>query len=310
MAQPVFLVAARRSGTTLFRLMLDGHPDVIWQRGWEPVADAVGALVAQRKPVQHLQLEGFDPLEARSVTELRGSIEAGIDDILERRGKNLFGGTVHVRFKNLLDIWPDAKFIHLIRDPRDVSISFLKLGWTGHPYMAADAWETAEREWEEMQPLLQDSQFIDVQYETLVAEPEAELRRVCTFLGIAYSDQLFSYTESTSYSMPKKQLAYRWREQLSEDETRLIEAGRHDIMRRRSYEPAYEDTEYSASQVLRFEQIGVWKLRLRRLREQGVFHVLLSRVAGLLNIGFLNDRVEKAAAEKRRKRLATLEKNY
>jgi len=39
---PVFLVAARRSGNTLLRLMLEGHPDLHWERGWEIVTDVIG----------------------------------------------------------------------------------------------------------------------------------------------------------------------------------------------------------------------------------------------------------------------------
>jgi hypothetical protein len=308
MTQPVFLVASRRSGTTLFRLMLDGHPDVIWQRGWEQVASATTAFASNQ--TQILKLDGFDPVKVDSVVGLRNSVETEIGKLLQRNEKRIFGATVHVGFKDLLDIWPEAKFIHLIRDPRDIAMSFLKLGWAGHPYEGANGWEEAERDWDAMLPFLKADQFIDLQYEVLVAEPEAELRQVCKFLGIAYSDQLFNYVETSNYSMPKKELAERWKNRLTEEETRQIESGRHNFMKRKSYKPAYEDTDYSGFQVFWFKQVGIWRLRKKRINERGLVDVVVGKIARKLNMGFLNARLERAATERRRKRLAALEKNY
>jgi len=56
----------------------------------------------------------------------------------ELESKQFVGATVHRKFDKLLMIWPDAKFIHVVRDPRDVARSVVKMGRVGHVYYGAD----------------------------------------------------------------------------------------------------------------------------------------------------------------------------
>ncbi len=307
---PVFLVAARRSGTTLFRLMLDGHPDVHWFRGWEPVAEALKTLSGPAPEPMEVDVEGLGPVSADSPSALRDGIEAAIATHLADHGKTMLGATVHVGFRSLPDVWPEARYIHLIRDPRDIAISNLKLAWAGHPFRAAHTWETAERDWEKIHPRLRDDQWIDVRYEDLVADPERELGRVCDFLGVPFDKGVFSYIETSAYGYPKAELAQRWRGKLDARDTRLIEYGLQDLMTARGYAPASDHRALPKLQQFIFRQISTWRLRQNAMKEHGLTHVVMRKAASVLNSKTLLAKVQAAEQEKRALHIKNLEKNY
>ena len=310
MSDPVFLVAARRSGTTLFRLMLNGHPKVVWQRGWERVADAIDAFSGGSSEPERIALEDFSDFSVTSQSELKEELGRKIEAVKSDQNKTVFGATVHVGFKAMTKVWPSAKFVHLIRDPRDIAISHVKLGWSGHYYFGADPWTEAERDWETLSPSLSDDQYINLKYEELVAHPEAELKRVCEFLNLDYTDKLFDYVNTSSYSHPKKELAYRWKQQLDDEQVRLIESRIHPKMEARGYDPTDSPKRYSGFQVAKFKVRNTWTMRMKRIKEHGLSHVVMDKLARDLNLKFLKDRMAKAEIEKRKQHLSSLEKNY
>lgn len=310
MTTPVFLVASRRSGTTLFRLMMNGHPAITWQRGWEVVADAVKYFDENGDMVQQIELEGFESIEATDLGDLKNKLNQNIENSVKPEAREVFGATVHVGFKSLHKAWPEAKFIHLIRDPRDIAISHIKLGWSGHYYFAADPWKQSELDWNEMQEILPDSQFIDLKYENLVASPESELKRVCEFLEVEYTDKLFSYIETSKYSYPKKELAYRWKDKLNDEQVQLVESGLYELMQTRGYEPSLEKIEYTESNIKQFSSVDVWTKRKNRINEKGLWFVLISKLARDTRLPFLVRMSEKMEAKKHIEHLAKLEKNY
>jgi hypothetical protein len=228
---PVLLVGARRSGTTLFRLMFDGHPDVAWERGWEFAVD----LINSRGEVltHHAALRGVSSAER---SKLRDYLDQKAREALGK--KKVLGVTIHVGFHKAPILWENAKYIHIIRDPRDIAISSIKLGWSGSYYYAPDMWIDAERKWEEMQSTLSGDAWIDLRYEDFVTNPKCELAKICEFLQVEYSEKLFDYIETSKYSYPRKTLAYRWKEQIGKAEIQLIEARVGDMLVAHGYEPS------------------------------------------------------------------------
>lgn len=310
MKSPVFLVASRRSGTTLFRLMMNGHPSITWQRGWEVVADAVKHFDSNGSEAQKIELEGFEPILATDIDDLKNKLIFNAENSIKPDARNVFGATVHVGFKSLHKAWPDAKFIHLIRDPRDIAISHMKLGWAGHYFFAADPWKKSETDWNELREILPDHQYIDLKYEDLVASPESELKRVCEFLEVEYSDNLFSYIDTSKYSYPKKELAYRWKDKLDDEQVKLVESGLYELMQTRGYEPSFEKQEYSRSDINKFSSSDVWTKRKNRINEKGLWFVLITKLARDTGLPFLVKMSEKMEAKKHIEHLAKLEKNY
>lgn len=239
---PVFLVGAERSGTTLLRLMLDHHPQIAFNAESEFLVSHVSDagdfpdVAAYRRML----------LEDRVFRHSRFHIDDGLDfpalahDFLRQKlvrdGKSIVGATVHYGFSKLRYIWPDARYIYLLRDGRDVASSVVLMGWAGNSYVAADWWLNAESEWSEFRAGLTTSQWIEVRYEDLTTDATAQLGRVCDFIGVAYSPKMFDYARTSTYSLPDAAQNFKWRREMSRRELRLLEARIGGGLARRGYE--------------------------------------------------------------------------
>ena len=307
---PIFLVAARRSGTTLFRLMLNGHPEICWFRGWETVATNIEALSGHVSRTIEVPAEGLGTVTTRSIDELRENIDLAIQNHLISQEKRLFGATVHVGFTSLLKAWPNARFIHLVRDPRDIATSNMKLGWSGHHFESAHTWSTAERDWDLILPLLKKGQFLEISYESLVTDPEETLMTICDFLEVPFRTELFSYTANSNYGYPKSELANRWRGKLKKREIKLIEYGIHDMMIARGYEPKFSELELNQLQIFFFKQVGRWRIRRHSIEQLGFGHVALRKLSKIFRSRSLQNRIRAREEMKRKQHIENLESNY
>jgi len=119
-----------------------------------------------------------------------------------RSGKPIVGGKIRCQFDRLLRIWPDAKFIHLLRDGRDAARSLIEMGWVGNMYTAGEFWLKAEREWDKLCQLVPSERRTELRYEDLVSDPVPTLTRVCEFVGVPYDPAMLSYPEDTTYGPP------------------------------------------------------------------------------------------------------------
>lgn len=272
-AQPTFFVGAERSGTTLFRLLLDSHPEVTCIEGLGFVADAIepasGAAGTQ-------SIDAAGPSNASgdignsqrsrwkipSVSEYRRFLEtdtvfstAGFtidpaletfDDVVDRflhqrleaSGKDRVVAKLHDGFEKMLAIWPEARFIHLLRDPRAMALSGVPMEWGGNPYMSAARWVETEKEWDRVVALVPAERRMEVRFEDLVTEHEKTLARVCEFLDVDYTDQMLEYAEVTDYDVPDPSRADAWPTEMSERDIRLAEARVGDMLVARGYEPS------------------------------------------------------------------------
>ena len=240
---PIFLVGSERSGSTLLRLMLDHHPRIAFAREIDFV-------------VEHVSDSGEFPAMAGYVdwiATVRGAdytvdptldYRALVNDFLRQKqaaggGKEHVGATVHRHFERLRFLWPEARYIHLLRDPRDVARSVVQKGWAGSLYQAAEFWIEAERSWDALRPHLEPGRSVEVRYEELVAAPERELARLCAFVGVDYSEAMLAYPEDArQYPPPDPSLARQWRTKLTPRETALVETRTAPQMAERGYPPS------------------------------------------------------------------------
>jgi len=84
--------------------------------------------------------------------------------------------------------FPEARFVHLIRDGRDVALSLAE-SFDRAPQTSAQAalyWSERVRAGREQGGALPSGRYLELRYEELVAEPEATVRRLCDFLEIPY----------------------------------------------------------------------------------------------------------------------------
>src|SRR5262249_10285452 len=139
-------------------------------------------------------------------------------------------------FDRLLRIWPDARFIHIVRDGRDVGRSVIERGWAGNMYTAVEPWIEAELLWSRLCPVLAAERRTEIRYETLVGEPVATLTRLCEFIGVPYDPAMLEYPHDSTFDRPSPQLIGQWKRKLSPDAVRLAEARIGPILIERGYE--------------------------------------------------------------------------
>jgi len=245
MACPVFLVGAERSGTTAVRLMLDHHPLVGWVNEFEYVVDKVPDGVGW--PDVESYVEWLETHRIFTAAEL--GIKEGlayrelVDDFLrqwrERKGKRVVGATVHRHFDRLLRIWPEAKFLHIVRDGRDVAASNIRLGWAGNVWHGVDRWIEAERLWTRMRRELSSERYFEFRFEDLISEPEKWLGEICDFLGVERDcGAMLSYPEDTTYSYPDSRLLYQWKRKMPACDLEVLESRIGGMLTARGYELA------------------------------------------------------------------------
>lgn len=108
------------------------------------------------------------------------------DRYLDAKGKRIWAEKTPSNaycFNAFRELYPDARFIHIYRDGRDVVTSFLKRGMT--PYFATMLWmyNTAHALRYKDLP-----EYYEIRYEDLVSDPENQIRKLCDFLNISFFD--------------------------------------------------------------------------------------------------------------------------
>jgi hypothetical protein len=126
--------------------------------------------------------------------------------------------------------------VHLVRDPRDVARSVLQRGWAGNIYQASGFWIQAEDCWDSLASRVSTDQVIELHYEDLVTETEAELSRICTFLGVEFAPAMLDYqVDAQQYPPPDRSLASQWKTKLSPRDVALVERRTSNRLERRGY---------------------------------------------------------------------------
>lgn len=242
---PCFLVGAERSGTTLLRLMLDSHPEIAFaaemefivtdlpETGWPAMEEYRRRLRASRVFVD----TGFSVDPTLSYCGLMNSF---LDQKLRRSGPNIrvVGGTVHYHFDRLLRIWPKARFIHLVRDPRDVARSCVAMGWAGNAWAGVGQWIEAEDTWDAMKERLSPQRYVELSFEELIRNTEPSLARVCALLGVAYTPAMLDYADRSSYERPNPGLVEQWKRKMRMEDVQLVEARLGYRLEARGYAPS------------------------------------------------------------------------
>lgn len=231
-ADPFLVVGAVRSGTTVLRLLLGHHPAICRCGEFEFVAPYIPSnnspwpnVESYTDAIEHLHSfktsglrldHSLDSLPTIAKDFLRQ--QAALDD------RPIVGAVVHHDFDRLPRIWPHARYIHLLRDPRDVSRSCVQMGWAGNAWAATSVWSTAFGAWRRLRSQVPAEHLLEVRYEALVADTEAELSRICRFLGTEYDPAMLEIERDTTYRRPSPTEASSWRERAPAEEVRQMEA--------------------------------------------------------------------------------------
>ncbi|MGC1852029.1 MAG: sulfotransferase [Solirubrobacterales bacterium] len=277
-----FIVGAARSGTTLLRMMLDAHsqlaipPETNFQNALRAFERA-GAAAATETIVSgalwgdyNLPAEEFSRrVQARRPQSFGDVMRTFFEFYAERHDKRRWGNKTPyyvMRMTLIEELLPEARFIHVVRDGRDVALSTVPV-WFGAGDIAgvAEEWvqtlTSARRQAEHL------SFYTEVRYEELVRDPISALKRICEFLELEWEPTMLDYHRDSAGRLaaelgdvremgrivsreerlhihrligrpPQADRAERWRREMSAAEVRAFEEIAADTLQAFSYELA------------------------------------------------------------------------
>lgn len=296
--EPFFIVGPLRSGTTLLRLLVDHHPQINCFGEFEgAVSQAVGsqwpAMETYHNFVLHdrqTQAYGFTVDKTLDYVSL---VKSFLAQLYARDPGKIIGASVHSRMDMLPRIWPEARFIHLLRDPRDVARSCIGMGWVGNVHEGAQYWQKPEEHWDLLARTVDASRRMVVRFEDLVVDPEKELGRICEFLGLQYDPVMLDIDKDTTYSPPSLKFAGQWQDKLSAKEIAWVEYQCKDLMHDRGYPLATPDPR-APSRLDRFKiflQNRLFRIRFN-VKRYGLSNWLLYVISKRLGYTPLRNRVQ------------------
>lgn len=220
---PFFIVGSSRSGTTLLRLMISGHSRIhIPPETWfilplvhrfslrEPLS-RVDANEVVRIAVTHFRWAdlGIDGAELQRAADaiarprLRDLIDIVYDKLLAKAGKQRIGDKTPLYIgivPELAVLYPEARFIHLIRDGRDVAISFIEANFSERCYDGEKfEWIAAIRSGQAYRNSPHAKRIMEMRYDDLVRQPESTIREICDFLGEQFEPRMLEYRERQDF---------------------------------------------------------------------------------------------------------------
>ena len=271
---PFFILGSDRSGTTMLRLILDRAgdgpaipPETMFITDFRGVLrsgqldDHASAIAFTRRVWSHprvalWELEGDAPLPPEGLTHaeaFRWGVEQPFLAYMRREGKTWWADKTppHIDHVDLLaEVFPGARFVELVRDGRDVSLSI-----QGLPFGGNNAWTTGRR-WAHCiregarQRELRPHTMTFVRYEDLVTQPAIEVQRLSEFLGITYDADMLAVEKTDSAKLQQDQQAwfsnlwgginqdamYKWRRVMSQRDQRVFLAAAGDELMLHGYD--------------------------------------------------------------------------
>jgi hypothetical protein len=276
----LFIVGCARSGTTLVHRIVDAHPKIAittemhWitrqfkSRNGLVTPELVSELTGHKRFAQfEIPREEFEgllgsgeaipyPTFLNRVFGLYGKIN----------NKPLVGNKTPAyvrRIPTFHALWPDAKFVHIIRDGRNVCLSVLNwkkgertagryASWEEDPVSTTALWwERKVRKAREDGAALGPGLYHEMHYEDLVEDPQRECNRLCEFLGVPYDDAMIRFAEGKTRTdlpnarkTPKKAWLpitsgmRNWRTEMPATDVESFEAAAGDLLEELGYERA------------------------------------------------------------------------
>ncbi len=219
---PIFIIGTERSGTNLLRLMLNAHPDIAVPHpphimknffpieplykdlsidaNFKRLVDDVARSVELHPYPWGIKIDRDDIARSPGPRNLVNIYFAVYDQYLKSTGKKRWGCKSTFMINHvalLLKYRPNAKFIYMVRDGRDVLHSAKKSIFNHYTaYYAAKLWIKEQQTGMYWLRMLPASSILLLKYEDLVARPEESVRCACDFLGERFEPRMLKFFET------------------------------------------------------------------------------------------------------------------
>lgn len=215
-------MCSERSGSNFITRLLNGHPEIcgpapkhllnpllrnVYRYGDLTVDHNWNALL---EDVSNLLECGFTEWNTSFTIEELNNLSTDrrlaelVKGIYETEAKSLGKSLVfikenhcHLYMENLINIFPDSSFVYLVRDPRDMALSWKKnRSIKGGVVQAATAWKDDQVNFSKyFNVLQQQNKGFFLSYEELVNETEVVLPNLCKFLKVDYCSTMLDFHE-------------------------------------------------------------------------------------------------------------------
>lgn len=254
----MFIIGCERSGTTLLMSMLNCHSKIAipyeshfiisyynklaYYNNLNNDKDKyhmVSDILQHERVIEWDKKIDINKIDYKNCNNFSEIINAIYDEYARLRYKQVWGDKTPL-YSEYMDIinklFPDSKFIHIIRDGRDVALSLKKLWYQGQLLNGLDYWCKTAFLAHKMGNMLPTDRYYEIHYESLVTDPRLELKGICSFLNIEYEDEMLRYHNySEDYLKgrinshhknlklkPMKNRVYIWKKELGFLEKQLI----------------------------------------------------------------------------------------
>ena len=263
---PFFIVGSARSGTTFLRLTLNAHPHIAVPPESRFVTelhkgrDEVDVQEFLRELQAHKRFAAWElPIDAVR-RELHGTervpyrtaIRATYNAYASHHGKQRWGDKTPryvLGIPELALMFPDARFIHLIRDGRDVALSYADVPFgPKNVAKAAKIWSTRVAAGMRDGRSLEKGRYLEVMYADLVEDNEDTIRDICSFIGVDF-DPVMLDPEATSKGALARAERYNphvgeqpirrvrnWQNDMSDAQVEIFEAVAGDVLSELGFE--------------------------------------------------------------------------
>jgi len=303
---PLFLIGMPRSGTKLLRSLLNQHPDIgipdveteflpYWVRNWSRYGDLSSPSNFGRFYQTMLRLPYFTYMGEQGTAikkevwfELCESYTpAGVFESLVRHNAKVDRGTKRIwgdkspsyihHLPLLKEVFPKARFIHIIRDVRDYCLSINK-AWGKNMLRAAQRWTDS------LQKVRADSKrfskdYYEVKYESLLEEPEIILPGICVFLDLKFDRKMLRLSqpsENLGDAKGRKEIVRdnknKYLEVMKPSLRKRIEAISEPMLRSCGYhlDDTYQQFRVSTAKMLCYQTIDGLSLIRSEMKTRGV----------------------------------------
>jgi len=221
MAIPLaFLMCSERSGSNFITALLNGHPEIsgpppshlfrlfgLNHSRYEPLSDdrnwdafrtdfldAFEAMPGRWSSTVNPHLFDVGPPE-RSIAKVLQSVYLAECEADGARLVFVKENQLHTFLPFVLENWPGARFVHQIRDPRDVALSWLETGnMPGGIEKAICQWIADQSgSLDAQRQLIDPPNLLSVRYEDILADPHGAARRFCDFLGVEFRGEMLDF---------------------------------------------------------------------------------------------------------------------
>lgn len=273
--KPFFIVGNERSGTTMLRFMLNAHPNLhvpgendfmsvlmARHRSDEKLSSAevraAFEIVTSDRRWSHWDIDAaelFKLLDSLSQPYLGEFIAKIFEHSCKKFNKVRWGNKHPTNVSKIEEInafFPDAKFVHIIRDPRDVCVSMSHTRWHGGTVREIAArWRDQVQAGIRSGRKLGPSKYFEFFYEDLVLDSGDTLEKICEFIGEPYDERMLDFHELieqdrtlklTSKKLtraPRASDVSRWHRELGPLQIIVVEFMVGDMLRELNYELKY-----------------------------------------------------------------------